>query len=101
MQTRSSLGVAAALADEVAVVEDVVVDERRALGEAGRAARVLDVDRVVELELGGALAQRVRVDAAAPASSSSQSGVVEEDDALERGQRRRAPRRPSRRSRSS
>ena len=38
--------------DEVAVVEDVVVAERRALGEAGGAARVLDVDRIVEVELG-------------------------------------------------
>ena len=41
------LGVATALADEEAVVEDVAVAERRALREAGRAARVLNVDRVV------------------------------------------------------
>ena len=34
-------------ADEVAVVEDVVVRQRRALGEAGRPGGVLDVDRVV------------------------------------------------------
>ncbi len=46
------LGVAAQLAHEVAVVEDVVVRERRALGEARGAARVLDVDRVVEAQLG-------------------------------------------------
>ena len=50
MQTRSAVGVAAALADEEAVVQDVVVAERRALREARRAARVLDVDRVVEVE---------------------------------------------------
>src|SRR5581483_7371339 len=43
------LGVAAGLADEVAVVQDVVVRQRGALGESGRAARVLDVDGVVEL----------------------------------------------------
>jgi hypothetical protein len=35
---------------EVTVVEDVVVRERRALWRAGRAARELDVDRVVELQ---------------------------------------------------
>jgi uncharacterized ferredoxin-like protein len=46
------LGVGAALGDEVAVVEDVVVGERRALGEAGGAARVLDVVGVVEGKLG-------------------------------------------------
>jgi hypothetical protein len=39
------------LADEVAVVEDRVVREGRALGEAGGAGGVLDVDRVVELLL--------------------------------------------------
>src|SRR5260221_10144958 len=39
------LRVAAHLADEEAVVEDVVVRERRALGKTGRAAGVLDVDR--------------------------------------------------------
>ena len=36
--------------NEVAVVQDVVVGESRALGEAGGSGRVLDVDRVVELE---------------------------------------------------
>ncbi len=44
--------VAAQPSDEVAVVEDVVVRQRRALGEAGRARRVLDVDRVVRRQLG-------------------------------------------------
>ena len=52
-------GVAAALADEEAVVEDVVVRQRRALGEAGRPAGVLDVDRVVEGALGRPRGQRV------------------------------------------
>ena len=51
------LGVAAALADEVAVVEDVVVRQGGALGEPGGAGGVLDVDGVVELEQGLALAQ--------------------------------------------
>ncbi len=45
-------GVAAEPADEVAVVQDVVVAQRRALGEAGGARGVLDVDRVVRAELG-------------------------------------------------
>ena len=52
------LAVAEALADEEAVVDEVVVRQRRALGEAGRAGGVLDVDRVVELELGRARLER-------------------------------------------
>ena len=36
--------------DEEAVVQDVVVGQRRALREAGRAAGELDVDRLVELQ---------------------------------------------------
>ena len=44
------LGVPAPLADEVAVVEDVAVRQRGALGEAGGAAGVLDVDRIVGRE---------------------------------------------------
>ena len=44
------LGVVERLADEEAVVEDVVVGERRPLGEAGRARGVLNVDGVVELQ---------------------------------------------------
>ena len=43
--------VAERLADEEAVVEDVVVRQRRALREPRRSRRVLDVDRLVELEL--------------------------------------------------
>ncbi|KAI3480411.1 hypothetical protein L1887_57425 [Cichorium endivia] len=44
------LGQAQAFADHVAVVEDVVVTEGRALGEAGGAGGVLDVHRLVELQ---------------------------------------------------
>src|SRR6266550_5981326 len=40
------------LADPVTVVENVVVGEHRALREAGRPGRVLDVDDVVEFERG-------------------------------------------------
>ncbi len=54
-------GVSAALADEVAVVEDVVVRQRRTLGEAGSAAGVLDVDRVVEGQARLALGQDLGV----------------------------------------
>src|SRR5579872_5814252 len=43
-------GVPQGLADEEAVVEDVVVREGRPLGKPGRAGRVLNVDRVVELQ---------------------------------------------------
>jgi hypothetical protein len=46
------LRVVAVLADEEAVVEDVRVAERGALGRPGGAARVLDVDRLEEVELG-------------------------------------------------
>src|SRR5215471_16580213 len=42
------LGVPAAFPDEEPVIEDVVVGQGRALGEARRPAGVLDVDRVVE-----------------------------------------------------
>ena len=56
------LGVVEQAGDEMGVIEDVVVGERRALGESGRAARVLDVDRVVEVEAGGSVRERVGVD---------------------------------------
>ncbi len=56
------LGEAEALADHVAVVEDVVVAEGGALGEAGGAGGVLDVDRLVELQLLAALAQLLGAD---------------------------------------
>src|SRR2546421_6317255 len=44
------LAVAKALSDEEAVVDEVVVRQRRALGEARGAGGVLDVDRIVELQ---------------------------------------------------
>jgi hypothetical protein len=44
------LGVAEHLGDEPAVVEDVVVRERRALGKAGGAGGVLDVDDIVKVQ---------------------------------------------------
>ena len=52
------LGVAAALANEEAVVEDVVVGQGGALGEAGGPAGVLDVDRVVKGQAGPPYGQR-------------------------------------------
>jgi hypothetical protein len=45
------------LADEIAVVKEVVVSERGALGRSGRTTGELDVDRVVELQLGLQLGQ--------------------------------------------
>ena len=60
------LGVADQLADEVAVVEDVVVGEGGALGEARGARGVLDVDRVVAGQL--RLAGGQRSAATAPAA---------------------------------
>ena len=50
MHTRSFSVRPRAFADEEAVVEDVVVRQRRALGESGRAGGVLDVNGVVELQ---------------------------------------------------
>lgn len=46
------VGKAHQASDEVAIVEDVVMAERRAFGIAGRAGGVLDVDRIVELLFG-------------------------------------------------
>src|SRR3546814_4524365 len=40
------------LGDEMPVVDDVVMGQRRALGQAGRAAGELDVDRLVGIEAG-------------------------------------------------
>ena len=57
MQTRSRSASRMRLADEEAVVEDVVVRQRRALGRAGGAAGELDVDRIVELQLSADLAR--------------------------------------------
>ena len=47
MHSRSALREPLQAGDEVAVVEDVAVGERGALGEPRRPRRVLDVDRVV------------------------------------------------------
>ena len=44
------LGQAHRAADEIAVVEDVVVGQRHALGRAGGAAGELDIDGIVELQ---------------------------------------------------
>ena len=96
------LGVAATFADEVAVVQDVVVAERRALREARRAARVLDVDRIVERELGRAPVDGAGVDRRpAPRRTASQSRCPRKTTRSSCGEVRRAPRRPSRGSRSS
>ena len=80
---RVLLAVSEQLAREVAVVEDVVVAERRALREAGGAARVLDVDRVVEVELGHPARQCVWIGRALGERGPLLG--VEEDRALERG----------------
>ena len=44
------LAVPQRFADEEAVVQNVVVREGSAFGKPGRPARVLDVDRIVELQ---------------------------------------------------
>jgi hypothetical protein len=77
-----ALGDVDELGDEEAVVEDVVVRERRALGEAGRPARVLDVDRVVEGQLGHPRGDRVAVGLAG--AELVPLGTVDEDRPLER-----------------
>ena len=96
------LGVAAGLADEVAVVEDVAVAERRALGEAGRARRVLDVDRVVGSSDADALREVLLADALTVGDQPGPARlVVEVDDPLERLVLRRPSPRSSRGSRWS
>ena len=79
------LGVATHLADEVAVVEDVAVAQGRALGEAGGAGGVLDVDRVARRQARGPLGQVVGGDALAVGQQSGPALlVVEVDHALQR-----------------
>ena len=73
---RSRSGEAHRLADEVAVVQDVVVGERRALRQAGGAGGELDVDRIVELQLCRQLRQLFAVPVAAHAEH-----VVEAEEA--------------------
>ena len=51
--------VAKRFSDEVAVVEDVVVGEGGAFRKAGGAARVLDIDGVIELQPSLALGERL------------------------------------------
>ena len=81
MQTRSAVGVAEQAADEEPVVEDVVVRECRALGEAGGPRRVLDVDRVAEAQRRGARCQRRVIDVrggdGGPTVASEQHHVLE------------------------
>ena len=66
MQIRSACGQPHGAADEVPVVEDVVVGQRDALRRAGGAAGELDVHRVVELELAREFAQLGTLGLAAP-----------------------------------
>ena len=73
MQTRSRSSRRERAADEVAVVEDVVVRERGALGEAGGARGVLDVDRVVERERASRAASASGGTARPASASASQS----------------------------
>ncbi len=49
------------LADEEAVVEDVVMRQRRAFGKAGGARGELDIDRLVELQLRPELGDALRL----------------------------------------
>ena len=62
MHSRSFVGEVDRLGHEVAVVEDVAVRQGRALGVAGRARRVLDVDGVVRLQGPHPLVHDVGVD---------------------------------------
>jgi hypothetical protein len=86
------LGVAAALADEEAVVEDVVVRQGGALGEAGGAGGVLDVDRVVELQQRRTLVQALDRDPVRqprellPAHRAGRGVGAEHHPAAQRGQ---------------
>jgi hypothetical protein len=61
------IGQALRLADEIAIVEEVVVGERSALRRSGRTTGELDVDRVVELQLRLQLGQHLAVPVAAHA----------------------------------
>ena len=61
------LGQAHRAADEIAVVEDVVMRQRDALGRSGGAAGELDVDGIVELQGLGQRGERVAVARAAHA----------------------------------
>jgi hypothetical protein len=80
------LGVAAGLADEEAVVEDVAVRERRALGEARGAARVLDVDRIRGRESFPDRRQLGRIDRLSLGEQRLPVGCPQEHDLLQRRQ---------------
>ncbi len=58
-------GVAHALADEEAVVQDVVMRERGPFRRAGGARRVLNVDGIVELQSGLAFSKARQLDGVA------------------------------------
>ena len=60
-----ALGEAHRLAEEIAVVQDVVVRQRGALRRAGGARGELDVDRIVELQLRGQFRQTLPLGRAA------------------------------------
>ena len=83
------------LADEEAVVENVVMRQRRAFGKAGGPRRELDVDRLVELQLRRKLgdARRFRGAAARHHFREAQSAgvpvVAEQHDRTQRRQPRR------------
>ena len=83
MQILSSCRVVAELADEVPVVQDVVVRERRALREAGGPRGVLDVDRVVGAQLDRA--ERAAVRAAPGLEQRVPLAGTEQDDLLQSG----------------
>ena len=75
MQSRSLFGELHRPGDEEAVVEDVVVGQRRALGKAGGAAGELDVDRVVELQRLGERGEVAALGVAAQTATSA-NGIM-------------------------
>ncbi len=77
------LGVVAALADEVAVVQDVGVCERRPFGKPGRSRRVLDVDGFVGVEASRTGRNLVRTDRLGPGDQVAPVVSTNEIDLLE------------------
>ena len=78
------LGETAVLAHEVPVVENVAVAECRSFGEAGRSARVLDVDRVHRVKAGGDAVDPLRIDPLALGQEARPLVSAQEHDAFER-----------------
>ena len=76
MQMRSCFGQAHRAADEIAVVEDVVMRQRHALGRARGAAGELDVDGIVELQRLGRVPQAARGAARRPCRATSSNAMV-------------------------